>query len=206
VTPAELELLRQISTTGTSFAVGGTESWERAAFRARVQRLRSLADQGMISIEFLFSKRPLEPEPLAVHCSLSELGQLTLAAHSHVPSKIAYTVDREAHTVRVTARGVLSAAEYEAHVRELAAAGVFGYRRVADYREAEIDVRPDAVVRLVTVVRALRRAHHYPRTAYLTREGTLYGMLRMFEATHRKQDRGFRVFLDEEEAEGWIRG
>jgi hypothetical protein len=204
MTNAELDLLRQIAATGTSFVPEGTRGVDRDAFRVMVHRIRSLVAQGLVAADYLMSKRPLESDPLAVFCSLTELGQLALAADRLMPASISYTVDHQSRTVLSKARGLVAPSDHEAHIRGLVAAGVFAYRRLEDYRGAWVEVSPPETRRMVATVNELRREHRYPRTAYVTRDDVLYGMLRMYEAMSAEHDHGFAVFLDRGEAEAWI--
>jgi hypothetical protein len=206
MTKAELELLRQIAATGTNFAPEGTGGLHRQAFRVVVRHVRSLVSQGMVVADFLRSKHAPDTEPLGVFCSLTELGQLALAAERLMPAAIIYyTVDHETRTVRVTARGVVAASDHEAHLRGLAAAGLFGYRRLEDYREAFVEGTREEMQRMLGVVQELRRTHRPARTAFVTMNDMFYGMLRMYEALHAERGHQFRVFLDCAEAEAWIR-
>jgi hypothetical protein len=206
MTKPELELLHDIAATGTSFAPESTGESDRQAFRLVVQRVRSLVVQGLVVADFLMSKHALDTDPLGVYCSLTELGQLALAAERLMPATISYTVDHETRTVRVTARGVVGASDHEAHVRGLAAAGLFGYQRLEDYREAFVEGTRDEMRRMLGVVQELRRTHRPARTAFVTMNDMFYGMLRMYEALHAEDGHQFRVFLDRLEAEAWIRG
>jgi hypothetical protein len=168
MTKAELELLREIPATGTSFAPVSTGGLHRQAFRVVVRHVRSLVSQGMVVADFLMSKHAPDTEPLGVFCSLTELGQLALAAERLMPAAISYTADHETRTVRVTARGVVAANDHEAHLRELAAAGLFGYRRLEDYREAFVEGTREEMQRMLGVVQELRRTHRPARTAFVT--------------------------------------
>jgi hypothetical protein len=206
VTKAELDLLREIPATGTSFAPDGTGASHLEAFRVVVQRVRSLVGQGLVIADFLMSRHALDTDPLGVFCSLTELGQLALAAERLMPPTIRYTVDHETRTVRVTARGVVAASDHEAHVRGLAAAGLFGYQRLEDYREAFVAGSRDELQRMLAVVQELRRTHRPARTAFVTTNDMFYGMLRMYEVLQVEDGHQFRVFLDRTEAEAWIGG
>jgi hypothetical protein len=209
MTNDELELLRQITSSGSTLTPEGHAGSDRQAFRLVVQRVRSLAAQGLVVADFLMNQLALEGEPaldgeaLAVFCSLTDLGQLALAADRLTPPAISYTVDHAARVVRVTARGVVTARDHEAHVRKLAAAGLFGYRRLEDYRGAFVSAPVEELRGMLGVVRELRQASPPARTAFVTAQEMFYGMLRMYEALA-APTQDVRVFLDRGEAEGWL--
>ena len=79
MTKAELALLRQISPSGISFAPESTSHTDRHAFRVLVQRVRSLEAQGLIVTDFAVVQHTTGTDPLAVFCSLTELGPLALS-------------------------------------------------------------------------------------------------------------------------------
>jgi hypothetical protein len=206
MTDNELELLRRIPPTGTTFTPEGSSGLDRQAFRVLVRRIRCLVAEGLVEADFLMPERARGPDPLAVYCSLTPLGELALEADRLMPARISYTVDVEARIVRVMARGVVTAREHEAHVRHLAAAGLFGYQRLEDYREAFVDGSPEELQRLLQVVHELRRSSQPARTAFVTRSDLFYGMLRMYEALAPEPAHEVRVFLDPAEAEMWLAG
>ena len=203
MTKAELALLRQISPSGISFAPESTSHTDRHAFRVLVQRVRSLEAQGLIVTDFAVVQHTPGTDPLAVFCSLTELGQLALLADRLVPPTISYTVDHAEQAVRVTAVGVVTAGDHEAHLRGLAAAGLFGYRRIEDYRAAFVDLAGNDLPQMLGTLRELRQASRPTRTAFVTAQDMFYGMLRMYEALT-VPDQGVRVFLDRGEAEAWL--
>jgi hypothetical protein len=204
MTNDELDLLRQIESTGTSFVPQSGGDGGRRDFRILVRRARSLVAQDLIVADFLMPRRQNETDPIVVFCSLTELGQLALMADRLMPATITYTVDHESRTVLATARGTVAARDHEAHVRGLDAAGLFGYRRLEDYRGAVVDFTGVEMRRMLAVVQELRRRHQHPPTAFVTRDDVFYGMLRMYEALTAEYDHGFGVFLDRREAEAWL--
>jgi hypothetical protein len=203
MTKAELELLRQIPPSGISFAPESTSHTDRHAFHILVKRARSLEAQGLIVADFAMFQHTPGTDPLAVFCSLTELGQLALVADGLMPPTISYTVDHTEQAVRVTARGVVTAGDHEAHLRGLAAAGLFGYRRLEDYRAAFVDLAGEDLQQMLGTLRELRQAFRPRRTAFVTAQDMFYGMLRMYEALA-APDQGFHVFLDHGEAEAWL--
>ncbi|HEX6617064.1 MAG TPA: hypothetical protein VF046_12235 [Gemmatimonadales bacterium] len=204
MTDLELELLRRIAPTGSTFAPEGSSGLDRQAFRVLVRHVRSLMAQGLVVADFLMPEESRRTEPLLISCSLTELGQLAVAGDRLTAGSISYTVDHEARIVRVTARGTITAADHVRHVRGLAASGLFGYHRLADYRDAFVDTGPQDLQRVLQVVHQLRRGTQPARTAFVTANDTFYGMLRMYEALAVDPAHVVRVFLDLGEAEAWL--
>jgi len=204
VTDLELELLRRIAPTGSTFAPEGSSGLDRHAFRVLVQQIRSLVAQGLISAEFLLPEDSRRTDPLLVHCSLTEVGQLALAGDRLMTASIGYTVDHEARLVRVTARGAITAAAHVRHVRGLAAAGLFGYDRLEDYRQASVHLTRDDLQRVLQVVHQLRRGSQSARTAFVTTDEMFFGMLQMYEVLAVEPSHVVRAFLDVGSAEAWL--
>lgn len=206
MTDLELELLHRIAPTGSTFAPEGSSGLDRQAFRVLVQRIRSLVAQGLVVADFLLPEDSRRTDPLLVSCSLTSLGQRALAGDRPIPARISCTVDHGTRIVRVTAVGAITAADHVRHVRDLAAAGLFGYDRLEDYREASIDLTREDLQRVLQVVHQLRRGSQPARTAFVTTDGMFYGMLRMYEALAVEPAHVVCAFLDIGEAEAWLGG
>ena len=204
MTDLELELLRQVAPTGSTFAPEGSSGLARQAFRVLVERIRSLVAQGLVAADFLQPEDPRRTEPLLVHCSLTELGQLALAGDRLMAARISYTVDHGARVVRATARGAISAADHLRHVRDLAAAGLFGYDRLEDYRRASVNLTREDLERILQVVHQLRRGSQPARVAFVTTDDMFYGMLQMYEVLAVEPAHVVRGFLDLGDAEAWL--
>ena len=206
MTDLELEVLRRIAPTCTTFTPEGSSGLDRQAFRVLVGHIRSLEAEGLVDADFLMPERGRSPDPVAVHCTLTGLGELVLEADRLMPARISYTVEHDAGIVRVTARGAITAADHVRHVQGLAAAGLFGYDRLEDYRDAIVDARPGELERVLQVVHQLRRESRPARTAFVTTNDLFLGMLRMYEALAVEPAHAVRVFLTIEEAEAWLGG
>lgn len=74
MTDLELELLRRIAPTGSTFAPEGSSGLDRQAFRVLVQHIRSLVAQGLVAADLLLPEDSRRTEPLLISCSLTELG------------------------------------------------------------------------------------------------------------------------------------
>jgi len=204
MTDLELELLRRIAPTGSTFAPEGSTGLDRQAFRVLIQHVHSLVTQGLVTAEFLLPEDPRRTDPLLVHCSLTELGQLVLASDRLTTARISYTTDHQARIVRVTARGAITAAAHVRHVRGLAAAGLFGYGRLEDYRQASVHFTREDLQRVLQVVHQLRRGSQPARTAFVTTDELFLGMLQMYEVLAVEPAHVVRAFLDIGDAEAWL--
>jgi len=106
--------------------------------------------------------------------------------------------------VFTTAQGNLRIDEIVTHAHRLATAGVFSYSQLIDAREARLKFSPIDVKKLVYIMRDLRKTHGTARTAFVTRNPTDFGMMRMYELQIGGDDPGFVAFYDLNKGIEWI--
>lgn len=117
---------------------------------------------------------------------------------------ISFRVDHYARAVFTIAHGNLEIDEIVTHAHELATAGVFSYSQMIDAREARLKFSPGDVNKLVNIIRELRKTHGIAKTAFVTRNPTDFGMMRMYELQIGEDDPGFAAFYDINKGIEWI--
>ncbi|HEU4828947.1 MAG TPA: hypothetical protein VFT04_07110 [Gemmatimonadales bacterium] len=117
---------------------------------------------------------------------------------------VTYVVDRERRLVRATASGTMASDDFLPYLEALEAEGLIAWPQIVDAREAVIRITPEDVRRFVFLIDGLRARHGHSRTAFVTRDDSTYGMLRMYAALGEATDPGFAVFRSEAEAEAWV--
>jgi len=117
---------------------------------------------------------------------------------------ISFRVDHYARAVFTTAEGDIRIDEIVTHAHELATAGVFSYSQLIDARKARLKFSPEDVKKLVHIMRELRKTHGTGKTAFVTKNPTDFGMMRMYELQIGEDDPGFAAFYDLEQGIEWI--
>lgn len=116
-----------------------------------------------------------------------------------------YVFDRAADMVRTTAHGLIRFDDLAAHLHALVDAGVARIPQLIDARDAQHDLPPSDIRRLVDLVGELQAVHGLShRTALVVSTPVDFGMARMYGALAEKVDPDFAVFRDLAEAEVWL--
>ena len=109
--------------------------------------------------------------------------------------------------IRTTAHGIVRFDDLAAHLQALIDGGVARVPQLIDSRDAEHDLSPSDIRRLVELVGHLQAAHGLShRTALVVSTPMNFGMARMYGALAHNVDPDFSVFRDLGEAEAWLRG
>ena len=109
--------------------------------------------------------------------------------------------------IRTTAHGIVRLDDLAAHLQALIDGGVARVPQLIDSRDAEHDLSPSDIRRLVELVGHLQAAHGLShRTALVVSTPMDFGMARMYGALAHNVDPDFSVFRDLGEAEAWLRG
>lgn len=116
---------------------------------------------------------------------------------------IAFSVDA-AGVVHTTMRGVLTAADFAAHVRARAEAGLLSAPQLVDARDAHFPVTTQEIRALAALVGKHRGGTAIARTAFVAPQDFAYGLARMYAALGVRDDPGFAVFRTMHEAEAWL--
>ena len=109
--------------------------------------------------------------------------------------------------IRTTAHGIVRFDDLAAHLQALIDGGVTRVPQLIDSRDAEHDLSPSDIRRLVELVGHLQAAPGLShRTALVVSTPMDFGMARMYGALAHNVDPDFSVFRDLGEAEAWLRG
>ena len=109
--------------------------------------------------------------------------------------------------IRTTAHGIVRFDDLAAHLQALIDGGVARVPQLIDSRDAEHDLSPSDIRRLVELVGHLQAAPGLShRTALVVSTPMNFGMARMYGALAHNVDPDFSVFRDLGEAEAWLRG
>ena len=109
--------------------------------------------------------------------------------------------------IRTTAHGIVRFDDLAAHLQALIDDGVASVPQLIDSRDAEHDLSPSDIRRLVELVGHLQAAHGLShRTALVVSTPMNFGMARMYGALAHNVDPDFSVFRDLGDAEAWLRG
>ena len=101
-------------------------------------------------------------------------------------------------------RGIITAADFSAHVRARAEAGLLGHPQFVDARDARLELTTDDIRAIAALVGKYRGSAGMARTAFVAQQDFAYGMARMYAALGVRHDPGFAVFRTLSEAEAWL--
>jgi hypothetical protein len=109
--------------------------------------------------------------------------------------------------IRTTAHGIVRFDDLAVHLQALIDDGFARVPQLIDSRDAEHDLSPSDMRRLVELVGHLQVAHGLShRTGLVVSTPMDFGMARMYEGLAQKVHPDFSVFRDLGEAEAWLRG
>jgi hypothetical protein len=115
--------------------------------------------------------------------------------------------DPATNIIRTTAHGIVRFDDLAAHLQALIDDGFARVPQLIDSRDAEHDLSPSDIRRLVELVGHLQATHGLNhRTALVVSTPMDFGMARMYEGLAQKVHPDFSVFRDLGEAEAWLRG
>jgi hypothetical protein len=92
---------------------------------------------------------------------------------------ISFTYDRQLGILFTTAEGLISFAEMQRHLDDEGAAKALGYREIVDACAASTNITSEEARELARRLEALKRTGPFGRTAVVTTNDVVFGMVRM---------------------------